>query len=178
MQISGLLVCLLLLTAGIARAEPLETIPSLDVPRYMGTWYEITKYPNWFQKKCVSDTSANYSIQADGTIRVVNRCRKSDGQWEEAIGQAVQDGSQNSPKLRVRFAPSWLSFLPWVWGNYWVIDLDSAYTLVAVGEPTREYLWVLSRTPNVDATAYQTLLARLQAKGFDLGKLERPIGVR
>ena len=73
----------------------------------------------------------------------------------------------------MRFAPAWLSFLPLVWGDYWIIDLDPDYQLVAVSEPSREYLWVLSRTPAVDAQAYEALLARLAARGFDPGKLER-----
>ena len=163
---------------GVGAAEPLTTITSLDVPRYMGTWYEITKYPNWFQKKCVSDTSAEYSLQPDGTVRVVNRCKLADGGWTEAVGQAVQVGGSTSPKLQVRFAPWWLSFLPMVWGDYWVIDLDENYRLAAVSEPTRQYLWVLSRTPTIDADAYQEVLARLATKGFDLGKLEKPVGVR
>jgi len=80
--------------------------------------------------------------------------------------------------LEVRFAPAWLSWVPMVWGNYWVIDLDPAYQLVAVSEPSREYLWVLSRTPTVDAAAYQALLGRLQAQGFDLSKLERSAQAR
>ncbi|MDH4449693.1 MAG: lipocalin family protein, partial [Rhodoferax sp.] len=64
------------------------------------------------------------------------------------------------------------SFLPMVWGNYWVIDLDPQYQLVAVSEPQREYLWVLSRTPKVEPVAYQALLARLAQQGFDLKRLE------
>ena len=161
-----------------AAAEPLTAVSSIDLPRYMGTWYEISKYPNWFQKKCQSDTSANYGPQSDGSVRVVNRCKMADGNWAEAVGQAVQVGGADSPKLQVRFAPWWLSFLPMVWGDYWVIDLDDGYRLAAVSEPSRTYLWVLSRTPSVDAAAYRDLLKRLEAKGFDLTKLEAPVGVR
>ena len=156
-----------------AGAAPLQTIAALDVPRYMGTWYEIAKYPNWFQKKCVGDTRADYSLQADGRVQVINRCREASGELSEAVGMARQIGAADSPKLEVRFAPAWLSFLPMVWGDYWVIDLDPDYRLVAVSEPSREYLWVLSRTPAVDAQAYEALLARLAARGFDPGKLER-----
>jgi apolipoprotein D and lipocalin family protein len=149
----------------------LITIPALDAPRYMGTWYEIAKYPNWFQKKCIAETSAQYTLQADGSVQVVNRCRKDTGEIDEAIGEARQIGVASSPKLQVRFAPSWLSLLPFVWGNYWVIDLDDGYQLVAVSEPKREYLWVLSRTPTVSAKSYGALLVRLKAQGFDLGRL-------
>lgn len=148
--------------------EALTTVASINVPRYMGTWYEIAKYPNFFQRKCISNTSAQYASQPDGTVRVQNRCTKEDGQINEAIGQARQIGASTSPKLEVRFAPEWLSFLPFVWGNYWVIDLDADYQLVAVSEPKREYLWILARTPEVTAKAYDELLARLEKKGFDL----------
>lgn len=152
---------------------PLATIARLDVPRYLGTWFEIAKYPNWFQKKCVGDTKASYSPQSDGKVRVINRCMTKDGEVSEAAGEARQIGDATSPRLEVRFAPHWLSFIPLVWGNYWVIDLDPDYQLVAVSEPKREYLWVLSRTPEVSAKAYDELLARLEKKGFDLSKLER-----
>ena len=151
---------------------PLTTIASLDVPRYMGTWYEIAKYPNRFQKKCVSDTQADYQIQANGHVQVTNRCRLASGVMDEAIGEARQIGPEKSPKLQVRFAPSWLSMFPFVWGDYWVIDLDEAYRLAAVSEPKRAYLWVLSRTPKVEPAAYDALLLRLKAQGFDLSQLE------
>jgi len=159
----------------------LQTIERLDVGRYMGTWYEIAKYPNRFQARCASDTQAQYRQREDGQLDVINRCRQAHGEWMEAVGRARQDGPAGSPKLEVRFAPAWLSWLPMVWGNYWVIDLDPAYQLVAVSEPSREYLWVLSRTPTVDAATYQALLGRLQAQGFDLSKLEKtaqPVSAR
>jgi apolipoprotein D and lipocalin family protein len=152
---------------------PLQTIAALDVPRYMGTWYEIAKYPNWFQKKCVGDTRAQYSLQPGGTVQVLNRCRVESGEFDDAVGEARQIGAATSPRLQVRFAPAWLSWLPLVWGNYWVIDLDERYQLVAVSEPKREYLWVLSRTPEISAEAYDALTGRLKGQGFALERLER-----
>jgi apolipoprotein D and lipocalin family protein len=153
-------------------APALTPVASIDVPRYMGTWYEVAKFPNRFQKQCVRNTQASYSLQADGTVRVVNRCTQSDGVSKEAEGAARQIGPATSPKLEVRFAPAWLSFLPWVWGNYWVIDLDANYQWVAVSEPRREFLWILSRTLQMEPVVYQALLVRLAANGFDVGKLE------
>ncbi|NBQ88427.1 MAG: lipocalin [Betaproteobacteria bacterium] len=159
--------------AGASERAPLATIDRLDVPRYMGTWHEIAKYPNWFQRRCVADTSARYTLQADGTVQVLNRCRREDGSFDQALGQARQIGAADSPRLQVRFAPAWLSLVPLVWGDYWVIDLDADYQLVAVSEPRREYLWILSRTPQVDAARYDALVQRLARMGFDIHKLDR-----
>jgi apolipoprotein D and lipocalin family protein len=153
--------------------KTLATIPSLDVTRYMGTWYELAKIPNDFQKKCVGDTTATYSLRDDGQVQVVNRCRTQDGGAEVAEGVARQIGEASSPKLKVRFAPAYLSFIPMVWGDYWVIDLDDNYQLAAVSEPKRRYLWILSRSPQVDPAAYDALLARLAVHGLDLSKLVR-----
>jgi apolipoprotein D and lipocalin family protein len=150
----------------------LATIDSLDVPRYLGAWYEIAKYPNRFQKQCDGFTTAHYSLQPDRSIQVINRCRRADGAIDEAVGSARQIGGPDSPRLEVRFAPGWLSFLPMVWGDYWVIDLDRDYQLAAVSEPKREYLWILSRTPTVPREAMAALLARLERQGFDLRRLE------
>ena len=155
---------------------PLQPIATLDVPRYMGTWYEIAKYPNRFQKQCVRNTSAQYSLQQDGSVTVLNRCQLANGTMDEALGEARQIDGAKSPKLEVRFAPEWLSWLPWVWGDYWVIDLDPAYQLVAVSEPQREYLWVLSRTPTVAPEAYHALRQRLAQQGFDLSRLAEAPG--
>ena len=152
---------------------PLQTIAALDVPRYMGRWYEIAKLPNWFQRKCVADTSATYRLLADGRVEVLNQCRNQSGEMDQALGAARQIGTATSAKLQVRFAPSWLSVLPFVWGDYWVIDLDERYELVAISEPKRQYLWILSRTPQVDEARYTALLGRLQAMGLEVGKLEK-----
>jgi len=149
-----------------------KTIAALDVPRYLGTWYEIAKFPNWFQKKCVGNTRAVYSLRPDGMLKVMNSCKTADGNTSEAEGTARQIGPKDSPKLEVRFAPAWLSFLPMVWGDYWVIDLDSQYQVAAVSDPRREYLWILSRAPQLDRKAYDELLQRLQAQQFDVRKLE------
>ena len=151
---------------------PITTVPALDVPRYMGTWHEIAKYPNWFQKKCVSSTQATYSLKPEGRVQVLNRCKTADGEWSEALGEAKQIGGPTSAQLKVRFAPEWLSFIPLVWGNYWVIALDPDYQWVIVSEPQREYLWILSRTPQMNPATYQALQAKLVGMGFDLKRLE------
>lgn len=168
----GALFPFVLPTPATAQEPSMATIDSLDVPRYMGTWYEIAKYPNRFQSDCASNTKATYSLNAAGNIKVLNSCKLPSGEVKQAEGVARQLGEANSPKLEVRFAPSWLSWLPLVWGKYWVIDLDPGYSMVAVSEPTRTYLWVLARKPVVDPVQYKELLQRLKARGFDVNKLE------
>lgn len=151
---------------------PLQPIESLDLQRYVGRWYEIAKLPNFFQKQCVSDTTADYALNDRGGVDVTNRCRREDGEFAQALGEARRAGDGVRPTFEVRFAPAWLSFLPFVWGDYWVIDLDADYQLAAVSEPRRKYLWILSRTPSVDAAVYESLRQRLLARGFDLDALE------
>lgn len=155
-----------------ASPRPLATIASLDVPRYMGRWYEIAKFPNRFQRDCVSNTTAAYSTLPDGRVKVVNRCRQADGSEKSAEGVARQVGGATSSKLKVRFAPAMLSFIPQVWGDYWVIDLDPDYRLAAVSDPDREYLWILSRTPTVEKASFDALVARIAAQGLDVARLE------
>lgn len=152
--------------------QSVRATASLDVPRYQGTWYEIAKFPNWFQKKCIANTKATYTAKPDGNLRVLNSCKTAGGDTSEAEGLARQIGAKDSSKLEVRFAPAWLSFLPLVWGDYWVIDLDPQYQLAVVSDPRREYLWILSRTPQLDPKVYRDVLNRLQQQQFDIQKLE------
>ena len=157
--------------SGKAAVTDLETIPRLDVQRYMGTWYEIARFPNRFERKCEGFTTATYTARPDGSVKVENRCRLADGSTNLAEAIARQVGPADSPRLKVRFAPALLSFIPLVWGDYWVIDLDRNYQLAAVSEPGRDYLWILSRTPKVDKPVLDALLARLTGQGFDVRKL-------
>jgi apolipoprotein D and lipocalin family protein len=154
--------------------QPLSVVPSVDLHRYAGTWYEIARLPNWFQKQCTGDVTARYTVLDNGTIEVVNTCLKVSGQIEKAEGMAKQ-ADKNGPntKLRVRFAPKILSFLPFVWGDYWIIDLADDYSYAVVGDPDRKYLWVLSRTPVMDDSLLQGVLDRVKEKGYDLAGLIR-----
>lgn len=156
-----------------ATPAPLEPVAALDLPRYMGRWYELARYPNRFQQQCAGAATADYALLPKGSVQVVNRCPKPGGTVDEAIGEARRVGPEGSATLQVRFAPAWLSFLPQVWGNYWVVELDAAYQLAVVSEPKREYLWVLSRQPALPAEQWAALTARLQALGFEPARLIR-----
>jgi len=155
-----------------SRKSGIVPVASLDLPRYMGEWYEIARYPNRFEKDCTGFTTAHYSQQPDGTLRVVNRCRNPEGRFEQVVGTGRQVGAADAATLEVRFAPGWLSLIPAVWADYWVIDIDPGYRLAAVSEPRGEYLWILARTPTVPKQEYAALLERLAQQGFDLSRLE------
>jgi apolipoprotein D and lipocalin family protein len=112
----------------------------------------------------------------DGKLKVVNACKRSDGSITSVEGSAKQAcNSQQNSKLQVRFAPAWLSWLPVVWGDYWIIDLAADHNYAEVGAPNREYLWVLSRTPKIDAALYEKILEGIAVKGFDIAKLQKTL---
>jgi len=107
-------------------------------------------------------TSATYSLREDGDIRVLNRCRVDtpDGELRVAEGRAKIIDAQSNAKLKVTF------FWPF-YGDYWVLALDENYQWALVGEPSREYLWILSRTRQMDAGRFDAILGRLPALGYD-----------
>lgn len=163
----------------LAQAEkkdktPLSVVPSVDLTRYSGRWYEIARLPNRFEKKCAADVTAEYTMLDSGRLKVVNRCRKKDGRLSKTEGVArLADKNGTSSRLKVRFAPGFLSFLPIVWGDYQVIELAPDYSHALVGEPGRKYLWILSRTPRMDEETYRRLTERAASEGFDVTKLVR-----
>lgn len=146
---------------------PPQTVEHVDIDRYMGVWYEIASYPQPFTKDCVN-SQATYKLNADKTVAVLNECRKgrADGPRSEVRGTArVVDATSNA-KLKVSFGPG-------MEGNYWIIDLDQNYDLAAVSESTRNALWILARSREVDKTQLDLLLKRLHdVQGFDLTKLK------
>lgn len=149
-----------------AGRPPLEVVERVDIERYMGVWYEIAKYPNRFEQGCYAVT-AEYSLREDGTVRVFNVCRDSDGATVKRTIEGfarVADTTTNA-KLTVYF------FFPFG-APYWIIDLDEDYQYAVVGEPSRRFLWILSRTPALDERTYAGILERLPAKGYDPARLE------
>lgn len=174
MQTIEIVGMILLGFGGVVAKESLSVVAvdNVDLIRYCGIWYEIARLPNRFQRQCAGSTSAEYSMLPDGTIRVVNRCRRVDGSLAVAEGVARKEDSNGSnAKLRVRFAPPWLSWLPIVWGTYWILDLAPDYSFAVVGEPSRKYLWILSRTRQIDSPVYHKIIGRLKAMGYETEKL-------
>jgi apolipoprotein D and lipocalin family protein len=154
--------------------SPVRAVPAVDLARYAGRWYEIARLPNSFQAKCTGETTADYELLANGQMRVVNQCRQADGTMKRAEGRArLADRKGPTSKLKVRFAPAFLSFLSAVWGDYWVLDLTEDYSAALVGEPGRRYLWVLSRTPVLTDSICRRMLDTAVRQGFDVTRLVR-----
>ena len=151
---------------------PVLSVPEVDLERYAGRWHEVARLPNKFQGKCVGETTADYELLADGALRVVNACRGADGRITKVEGRArLANRDGPTSRLKVRFAPAILSWLPMVWGDYWVLELTPDYGAALVGTPDRKYLWVLSRTAQLDDSIYRRLVATAAAQGFDVARL-------
>jgi len=149
--------------------EQLKTVPSVDLARYLGTWYEIANFPQRFQRGCTAST-ATYSLRTDGDIDVINRCRMDtpDGPEKVARGRARVVDKTTHAKLEVSF------FRPF-WGDYWVVDLGANYEFAVVGHPSRDYLWILARQPRLDPQVYDAIVSRLAAQGYETNRIERTI---
>jgi len=146
------------------KQNDLDVVPHVDLNRYVGQWYEIARLPNRFEKKCANSVTATYSLRTDGKIEVVNRCRKSSGDYTTAKGKAKVVDKTTNAKLKVTF------FWPF-YGDYWILDLGKNYEYAVVGAPNRKYLWILSRSPQMDETVYRQLLAKMAARGFNTDQM-------
>lgn len=168
---------LAIVPSSIVLAQKVKAVPSLDLTRYVGKWYEIARLPNRFQTSCADNVTAEYRTRTDGNIDVINRCRKADGSVEVAAGMArvlvasAPAGSATNSKLQVRFAPAWLSWIAFVWGDYWVLALAPDYSYAVVGEPGRKYCWILSRSSQLPEATYQIAVAAAAAQGFAVSQL-------
>lgn len=147
------------------KKAPLDVVPSVELDRYAGKWYEIARLPNRFQSDCASNTTATYTLRPDGKVSIVNECLTSDGRRKSAKGIArVANPKGPNTKLKVTF------FWPFS-GNYWIIDLDPQYRWAVVGEPDRNYLWILSREPGLEVTQYQHIVEKAKSQGYDISRL-------
>ena len=147
--------------------KPLETVDFVDLARYVGQWYEIARYPHRFQEGCVG-SKATYSLRDDGRIGVLNECydKSFSGKLRSVKGKARVVDKESNARLKVVF------FWPFA-GDYWIIDLGKDYEYAVVGHPDRKFLWILSRTPDMEEEVYQGILMRLQKQEYDTAKLIR-----
>jgi apolipoprotein D and lipocalin family protein len=144
----------------------METVPYVDLNKFIGKWYEIASYPQSFQKGCHC-TTAEYTLSKDDYIIVENRCNKDsiNGELSYIKGKAFIEENSGNSKLKVQF------FWPFR-GKYWIIELAEDYSYVVVSNPNKKYLWILSRTPKMDEQIYQGILDKLKLKQFDLSILK------
>ena len=152
--------------------KELKTVKNIEIDRYLGRWHQVAAIPAWFQKKCVADTTADYQKVEDG-LSVTNTCRKKDGSNKVALGKArVNHEFSDNARLQVTFVNLFNKW--WVWlfgGDYWVIDLAKDYSYSVVGEPKRQYLWILSREDNMKAEQFAELDLRIKKQGYDTCKV-------
>ena len=152
---------------------PVQTVAAVDLPRYLGDWFEVARLPNRFQTECVAHVRATYVQRTDGRLDVINRCDTANGDTIQAQGLAIVADAKTFAKLKVRFAPAFLSFLPMVWGDYWILGLARDYSWAVVGSPDRKYLWILSRTPVLAAPSYGEAVTVAGKNGFAVNQLIR-----
>ena len=147
-----------------------DSVPALDLQRYSGQWHEIAHLPMFFQRKCVNNITATYSPKPDGNIGVTNACDDKTGKRMVSEGTA-RPVPEHPGRLQVRFAPDWLGWVPMVWADYWVVELDPDYRWAVVGGPSHKYLWVLSRTPSMERTSFEEIRARAAQRGYPVENL-------
>ncbi|MEZ5758677.1 MAG: lipocalin family protein [Emcibacteraceae bacterium] len=157
--------------SGQSKFSKLETVPKVDLQKYVGEWHEIARIDHWFQKGCV-DSKATYSLREDGDIDVLNECRlgPKNGKIKKATGRAWIVDSDTNAKLKVQFFLKSLK-LSFLAGDYWIIALDNNYQYAMIGEERRKYLWILSREKNLPKTTLNDLVARAKREGFPTHKL-------
>jgi len=145
--------------------QQLLTVKRVDLKKYVGLWYEIAKIPNSFQDHCVYGTTAEYSIDEDGDIIVINSCFDDDGKLDVAEGLAKVVDKNTNAKLEVSFV-SFFGIRPF-WGDYWIIGLDENYQWAIVGTPSRKYGWVLSRTPSLPDSTMESIFEILKSQHYN-----------
>jgi apolipoprotein D and lipocalin family protein len=153
-----------------AQERPLTTVDHVDLSSYIGKWYEIASIPQFFQRKCASDTTAEYGFISKDSLRVLNSCTTANHQRIFSEGRAKVVDPLTNAKLKVTFANIGDNYFYTLGGKYWIIDLDPDYNFAIVGHPKRTYGWILSRTPAVTEHALTELSIILIAKGYDTCK--------
>lgn len=147
----------------MAASEPVP-VDSVDLAKYVGTWYEIARLPNRFQRRCARNTTATYALREDGRISVINRCATTDGKEIDATGVARIVDSASNAKLAVSFFQ--LFGLHLFWGDYWIIGLDPDYQYAVIGMPSRRYGWILSRSKTLTRVQMERINAVLRQNGY------------
>ena len=148
----------------------LQVVNKVDLKKYIGLWYEVAKIHNWFQKDCIKNTTAEYSLREDGRIKVVNSCMQADGSIKVAEGVAKVVDNISNAKLEVSFVK--ILGIQLFWGDYWIIGLGDNYDYALIGSPDRKYGWILSRTKKLSQEKLNEISDLLKIKGYDIKNFE------
>lgn len=148
----------------------ITTVDSVDLKKYVGTWYEIAKIPNSFQDQCIKNTTATYKINNEGDIEVVNKCIDENGEFDSAEGIARVVDKKSNSKLEVSF----VSILGWnlFWGDYWILGLDKDYKFAIIGTPSKKYGWILSRSPKMSKEDLEFCYSIFEKNGYSRKSFE------
>ena len=158
----------------LVHAQPktaMVPVEQIKLDQYLGSWYEVARKPLSFQDKCDRNVTAKYTLNENGNIQVDNRCVTKSGQTTRSLGEAFVKNAPNNSKLKVSFLPEIIRWLPFGRGDYWILKIDDNYQTALVGEPSRKYLWVLSRTPQADPAVVQEYLNYAKSLGYELNDL-------
>ncbi|WP_280150989.1 lipocalin family protein [Piscinibacter sp. XHJ-5] len=166
------LVAVVVAWSAATTTRPVRPVQQFDVQRYAGTWYEVARVPHGLHKRCVADATATYRPLADGSLRIVQRCRDADEQWGVTVGRAsMPSGDAAGARMKVNYLPSWLAWWPSAHEHHWVVLLDDEYRYAVVSDPDRTKLTILSRTPSLDVATYEDIVARLRAQQYPVDRL-------
>lgn len=174
MRIFLALLMMMITFAPTLRAEELPPpvpVPHVDLERYAGRWYEIARVPNRFQDQCARDVVAEYQIDEDGRIRVINSCAEEDGKMSRARGVAKIVDQETNARLKVSFV-SFLGIRPF-WGDYWILGLGDQYEYAVIGTPDRKYGWILARRPDPDPETLEAAWRVVEEQGYDVTRFVR-----
>jgi apolipoprotein D and lipocalin family protein len=165
-----LMTLLMASSASVSAATlPNQPVSTLDLDRYAGQWHEIAHLPMFFQRKCLGAVTASYTPMPDGTIHVHNSCLTSRG--TQTVNGVAKTVNGQPSAFEVRFAPAWLGWLPQAWAEYWVIDVAPDYQWAVIGSPSRKYLWILARRPDMPRALFESLRDRARRRGYAVEKL-------
>jgi apolipoprotein D and lipocalin family protein len=160
-----ILLILLEISFGQNENDDPATVNYVDLNRYKGLWYELSRIPNSFQDHCVSNTTAFYRILDDGSIEVINSCKEEDGSIDTARGVANVVDTLTNSKLEVSFVS--IFGINLFWGDYWILGLGENYEYAVVGTPSRKYGWILSRKSEMSEKLFEEAYAILEKQGYD-----------
>jgi apolipoprotein D and lipocalin family protein len=155
----------LALTGCYDTAPPPDVATGVELERFAGKWFEIAKLPRLTEANCTA-TVASYTLRADGDLDMTSECHldELDGPVKSLSAKAKVIDRAVTAKLALDVGG--------FYGDYWILEVGQSYEYAVIGHPSRDYLWVLSRTPTLDDSTLHGILKRAEAQRFDVSRLE------